>query len=251
MVREAIQGNEFLGPKLPGREIGIYVYGSYKNKTNLRAHSDIDLYVCWRGNRFRKDRRSAHEKLKDELEKALAVYFDDDRVQRRNKAIGLPRTKHRLGADVLACLEYRRSRGTAGIELWSDAGEHIVSWPWHHLNNGRAKDEATGRRFKPLVKALKGLRHELVEEKHWAALRTPSYLVECLVWNVPANLLRSESRLDNLRKVLAYLRRGTVEGNGWRRWKEVHCKDLLDHSPRWNDQIVTGFLDAAQRRVFG
>ena len=47
------------------------------------------------------------------------------------------------------------------------------------------KNDATGRRFKAVVRILKRLRNEMVDNGHKVAGPIPSYLIECLIWNVP------------------------------------------------------------------
>jgi hypothetical protein len=48
-----------------------------------------------------------------------------------------------------------------------------------------AKNNATGGRFKRIVRVLKRLRNEMADHDVAAAKPIASYLIECFVWNVP------------------------------------------------------------------
>ena len=51
--------------------------------------------------------------------------------------------------------------------------------------NGFAKNSATRRNFKSVVRILKRLRNEMEDDGIVTAQPIPSYLIECLTWNVP------------------------------------------------------------------
>ena len=72
-----------------------------------------------------------------------------------------------------------------GTELLPDNGGSIINWPRQNYTTASTKNDATGRRFKAVVRILKRLRYEMVDNGHTVAEPIPSYLLECLVWNVP------------------------------------------------------------------
>ena len=80
-----------------------------------------------------------------------------------------------------------------GTQFYSDSGKSIVNWPEQHYTNGVEKNKRTGMRFKNVVRAVKNLKNEM-ECKHFkAANGITSYLIECLVYNVPDPLFFGDS----------------------------------------------------------
>ncbi|MFZ2429037.1 MAG: hypothetical protein WAW71_12925, partial [Propioniciclava sp.] len=68
-----------------------------------------------------------------------------------------------------------------------DGSDKVVNWPQQQYTNGVTKNEATGHRYKRFVRALKRSENWLVSEQRMAPLA--SYLMECLVYNVPDHIL--------------------------------------------------------------
>jgi hypothetical protein len=60
-----------------------------------------------------------------------------------------------------------------------------------------AKNNQTGYRYKHLVRILKRLENELVD--HGLVGKLPSYLLECLVFNVPPDAFGYPNYTDDLR----------------------------------------------------
>lgn len=69
-----------------------------------------------------------------------------------------------------------------GSCVFTKPGDKIVNYPAQQLTNGRAKNNATGRRYKRFVRVLKNAENELA--RRGAVKPLPSYFMECLVYNV-------------------------------------------------------------------
>ena len=138
------------------------------------------------------DAQYRYPEFKNDLEAALQSYFGKNSVTRSKKAFDVHANTYRVDADVVPCFEHRRFMGTPqsnwtvyGTELLPDNGGVIINWPRQNYRNGVEKNDATGRRFKAVIRILKRLRNEMAENGHTVADPIPSYLLECLVWNVP------------------------------------------------------------------
>lgn len=115
----------------------------------------------------------------------------------------------RPSADVVPSFEYRlywtadRTRSDEGSAVFSRQGKKIVNWPAQQLENGRRKNDATGRRYKNFVRVLKNAENYLVKSGTFS--EKPSYLMECLVWNVPDTTLTLGDVDDAFRSTLQWL----------------------------------------------
>jgi hypothetical protein len=92
--------------------------------------------------------------------------------------------------DVLVAVEH----GRGGVFFRDLEGRPIVNFPKQHRLNGNAKDARTGGRFKDAVRAAKRARPAA------GLADAPSYLLECLLFNVPDDVYRSGDPLAWLRR---------------------------------------------------
>ena len=78
------------------------------------------------------------------------------------------------------------------------------------------------------------------------ANHTPSYLIECLVWNVPNEYLSHDSLTDDIRAILAYLFNNTINDADCEKWGEINeLKYLFRSSQPWTREQAHSFLSAA------
>ena len=125
--------------------------------------------------------------------------------------------KTTLPADVVPCWQYRRydrlTNGTPvfqeGSRIYRQSGGHTDNYPAQQKKNGTDKNVRTGMRYKYMVRALKRLQTKLVEDGDLAA-ELPSYLVECLVYNVPDSSFGNSKYLADMRAVLAKMFNATL-----------------------------------------
>jgi len=192
-----------------GNDVSIFLQGSYKNRTNVRLDSDVDVVVrhdayyfpdvsgmsesdkqkFWRG--FVSSQYTFIQ-FKNDIQSILVNKFGAATVERKNKCIKVKGNAQRVNADVVPCFVHKRFKAPAmieaeGIELITDAGIHIRSYPVQHYDNGVTKNDNTNRMYKSVVRILKNVRNELVDENIITLEMMPSFFLECLVWNVLPN----------------------------------------------------------------
>ena len=91
-----------------------------------------------------------------------------------------------------------------GTKFYPDSGGHVENFPKQQYANGVAMNDATGQRFKAMVRALKNLRNEMDDQGEVAAGPIPSFLIECLVYNVPNSNFNNPGYLEDMKAVLFY-----------------------------------------------
>jgi hypothetical protein len=197
-IRNAINASD----KLNYRNIRIFTQGSYRNNTNVRADSDVDVGILcfdtffydfpegYTRESFGITPATYHyEQFKNEVGEALASYFGSGAVSRGNKAFDVHETSYHVEADVAAFFEHRRystdGKYLSGVDLRPDNGGKVINWPEQHYQNGVEKNKATSRAYKSLVRILKSLCNEMSEQNIQQAKEVCGFLIECLVWNVP------------------------------------------------------------------
>ena len=74
----------------------------------------------------------------------------------------------------------------------------------------------------------------------------PSYLNECLVYNIPNSLMSAGRLSDNLHEMLIYLRQTLGTDENCRKWLEVTEMNYLFHSSRpWTREQALDWILAA------
>ncbi|MDP3651115.1 MAG: nucleotidyltransferase [Rhodoferax sp.] len=262
VVRNAI--NAF--PGLKNHDIEVFTQGSYRNGTNVRKESDVDICVCCKDVFFSElpsdmswsnagivDADYTYIQFKDDVGKALRNYLGDQAVKRGKKAFDLHENTYRVDADVVPAFEHRRyyvQNGQlawlSGTELHPDDGGRIINWPHHNYENGTEKNRLANTRFKKLVRVLKNLRNVMADHGIDAAEPIPSYLIECLVWNVPNDLFGNAEYVDDLRSVLIHLYEYTKADTTCFEWGEVNeLKYLFRTTQPWTREVVNQFVISA------
>lgn len=264
MIRAAISESSDLSK----RDIEVFAQGSYKNNTNVRQDSDVD--ICIRCNdvfffgppeneKIEKaiagygDGSYAYAPFKNEVEAALVAKFGRKMVNRGNKAFDIHASSYRVDADVVPTFEHRRFytdysgqiKYHRGTELRPDNGGRIINWPEQNYSNGVDKNKATGGRYKFITRVIKRLRNEMDENNIAAAKLIPSFLVECLVWNTPNDGLGYAEYSSDVRNVLAHTFNETLTYEKCKEWGEVNELKYLFIGQAWTWQQAHEFLGAA------
>ena len=170
-----------------------------------------------------------YAQYKDEVEAALVAKFGRQNVVRGNKAFDIHENTYRVDADAVACFEYRwyffdvlgqlhHHKGTA--LLTDREGRRVTNFPKQQYDNGVAKNNATGRRYKALVRILKCLKNEMDDIGIEAASPMPSFLVESLVYNVLNDRFQHPTYVEDVLAVLAFLYAGTEDDASCSAWTE-------------------------------
>lgn len=244
----------------------VFLQGSYRNNTNVRADSDVDVGIVYTGGTiFTEIPNGTRDsdfnlspsdytffEFKSEVERALVNYFGRAAVTRGNKAFDISENSYRVEADVAPFFEHRRydenRRYQEGVELRSDTGQKIVNWPEQHYNNGVNKNNNTGRRYKHVIRALKSLRNDMNDAGYRSADPMIGFYIECLIWNVPnARLSSSASLYDNIKASIVYLFEqceGADKNSPCDEWGEVSDLKYLFRNGRDPAQVSTFMRDA-------
>lgn len=251
---------------LQGRPYRVYAKGSYVNNTNVRLNFDVDIAVEYQGYFYYdlefelagqdksvvgivdSDDPYTREEFKADINSALKTAFGSEAITSGDIAYRVRQNRTTLPADVVPCWEYRRYDAYnvchVGSRVYATGGEYKDNYPAIQLERGRAKTRATSRRYKRMVRALKKLQTLLVE-KGVLTEEIPSYLVECIVYNVPNASLNNPTYLADFRNVLAFLFNGTLATGAWADWLEVHELRYLFRGSNWDHTAVHALADAA------
>jgi len=190
-----------------GSNVTVFLQGSYKNRTNVRQDSDVDVVVRYDDlffpdisglsesdqaiyNSTRVNTNYTFNQFKDDVQLVLENTFGKQMIQRNDKCIEVKENTYRVNADVVPCYKYKKFStpyyvSTEGIQLFTDKGIKVISFPDQHFNNGQDKNVKTSQMYKAIVRILKNVRNELVDQGGIGEGLMSSFFLECLVWNVP------------------------------------------------------------------
>lgn len=201
--------------EIDSSKVSVYVKGSYASNTNVRRDSDVDVAVEWKDWYF-VDRafdavdKSAQElgytpiqagpepwEFRAEIERALRSTFGTSVDTSGDKAINVTRATGTLDADVIPCYALHRydapRRYHVAHRIYPKSGGHIDNFPQQNLDNGRAKNTRTNRRYKQIVRCLKRLEGELVADRK-IPREYPGYLVGACSTTSPTTTSRTSAR---------------------------------------------------------
>lgn len=266
-IRNAIGSSKALAD----REISIFAQGSYRNRTNVRADSDVDICICCHDSFFfdlpdgltaerlgiSTPAKYGYAQFKDDVQQALEDHFKEASIQRGDKAFDVHENTYRIAADAVAAFEYRwydENGGYAtGTSFKPDSGGRIVNWPEQNYANGIEKNDRTGKSFKGVVRIMKTLRNAMADAGHESAEAMSSFLIECLIWNVPDEGFSHATWEGDVRYAIVYLYQATQQASTCKEWGEINELKYLFHSKQpWTREGVNGFLaDAWHYLGFG
>jgi len=255
-------------PDLSKRNIEVFAQGSYKNNTNVRQDSDVDICVrcndvffydfppdgtITKASAGFSDADYEYSRFKNEVEAALVKKFGRDMVTRGNKAFDVHATSYRVDADVVPTFEHRRYyrdyRGQItyhrGTELRPDKGGRIINWPEQNYSNGVDKNKATTGRFKFITRVIKRLRNEMESNNILEAKPIPSFLIECLVWNTPNDRFGYSQYSSDVQNMLAHTFNETLAYEKCKEWGEVNELKYLFIGQAWTWEQAHTFLGVA------
>lgn len=249
-IDRALRGNA----RLSTYSFKVYAKGSYPNFTNVVRDSDVDVaaeLTTLFQTEFISDARglsladvgvtpytgdASLAGFKDDVHLALVDHFGSRPVDRGKKAIHIRESSRGLAADVVPCVSHRtyfsRAFYEEGIRLRNDArrGDEIENYPKQHLERGTAKNDATSRRYKRVVRILKRLENEMVDRGVIGAV--PSFLLESALFNVPNSDFEYSTWTARVRAALAHIFNGTMNDDcvSSSDWMEVNRIKYLFHS---------------------
>lgn len=257
MIREAIAASD----ELNKRTIKVFGQGSYANDTNVRLDSDIDINVRHDDTIFIQIPDGENQEdygysnsdykfseYKDAIERALVAKFSRAEVHRNDKCITVDGNSYRVEADVVPTFKYNRHETNGGkaigTKFITDKFKPIINYPLQHIDNGKTKNAETHKRFKRLTRIIKRIRYKMIEDGEHVSDSITSFLLECLMWNVPNRIYNNnETWTQRLRESIVYIYQNTKEEKDCKEWGEVSELLYLFYGARkWTYTDVNQFM---------
>jgi hypothetical protein len=263
----------------------VYATGSYRNNTNVKLASDIDVAIVLTeavyyelpstGSPMRTELGLGEVtyglvEFRNDVAKALEAKFGTKGLTAGEKAFNVHETSARLDADAAVFLEHRRYTGKkdpdgswiylSGAEMRPGGNPtgaaRVINWHRQHYAEGVARNDATNRRFKRITRIFKRLRDDMREsgtaEIKAAAQPIPSFLLECLVFNAPDTCfnLVGGSYYEDVKATLVAQQHATTDDSGCASFVEVsRLKPLFAPGQPWRRDRVHDFLLRASQHV--
>ncbi len=240
--------------------------GSYKNTTHTWASSDVDVLVkltsCWNRDlselsepekeRYKRDHTLAdydYEDFSSDVYRWLRSKYKKSNVSWSGKAIELSDDGQlSIPADVVPCVEYRyyysypkngEPNYTSGVYFEPRRSSDVyINYPTEHYRNGTKKHG----NYKETVRIFKNARDYYNE--HWSSIlrsiSAHSYGIECMVYNVPDDILSNSNRSDRFDEVLTYFEQSDIYtfqqvsemeslfGDNTTQWDQSEAEELIE-----------------------
>lgn len=277
MINEAIRAS----PALSRRSVAVYATGSYRNNTNVRLSSDVDVAIVLMDTFFYDIPVGAQPAIfgvgasavyglrdfRKDVGEALTAKFGRDATS-GTKTFDIAENGGRLAADATPFLHHRRYDGTRnpdgswrfidGVETRpTNAPEkRIINWHQQHYANGVAKNDATKRRFKRVARILKRARVHMeasgTAKGRAAAVPMASFLLESLVYNCPNTCFAKQegSYFEDVRSVISQAFHATKGDAEAASLVEVNnIKPLFGSHQSWTRAATNAFLQEAWQHL--
>lgn len=182
----------------------VFLQGSYKNDTNLRLDSDVDVVVqltaklrprvaaisgpLLEQNQAYKVAYGKWKSFRNQVLKALRATYGTNAVTPGRKSLKLAKGNIPASADVIVTLRC----GTGVAFYLTDEHRWVVSYPQQHHAKGRRKERGTNNTYKQTIRMFKVARNHPVKNHTIGSRTAPSYFIECLLYNVPNDLFRRD-----------------------------------------------------------
>lgn len=258
MIKMAIAENE----GLKSMEIEVFAQGSYANNTNVRTESDVDVCVMLKDifhekypeGLGREDYGFApadmtFEQYRNLIKKALQDKFQADSVYDGNKSLKINENTYHVQADVVPAFQLRNyyylrstdpNKYIEGTWFVAKDRKEVANYPKRHIQNGVNKNNATNYKYKKLVRIMKHIKNNMVEDKRADGNKITSFLVECLVYQIPNNIITGYYIwTETVRQAIIFLY-NEIETGRHKEWCEVSGMLYLFRERKWTD------LDADQ-----
>jgi len=206
-----------------GIDFEVYLQGSYKNDTNIRGDSDVDVVIQLNStfySNLSEDQKGilgltpasyGLPNFKANVLSILKDYYGQNQVIEDNKSIKIKANNGRLPADVVVCSQYRQYKTVnsydyiEGICFWTkNDNRQVINFPKKHYDNGVSKHQDSNQWHKPVVRLFKNCRGNISGDK------TPSYFLECMLYNVP-NTKFGTSYADTFCSIVNWLNENSLD----------------------------------------
>lgn len=259
-IREAIQKSV----ELKEYDVEVFGQGSYANDTNVKLESDVDINVCSTAYFFTEygaenlsDKTFGYESgnhsysdFKEKVRKALETEFGKDNVKDKNKCFSVVENSNRVKADVVPTYELRRhddatsSHVIKGVRYIAKDGSRVTNYPKQHIDNGKRKNANTLKRFKRVVRIFKKVRYKMIDEGIQVSPNITSFLLECLVWNVPDYIFNVyDTWTDCVKESIRHIYQKTKNEESCKEWGEVsELLYLFKGNRKWSVSDVNAYM---------
>ena len=200
-----------------------YLQGSYRNNTNIRGDSDVDIIIqlnktFWRDiSKLSPTSQAKYieasspgtysfEDFRTDVFNTLVDCYPTRTITQGNKSIKVKGGSSTLNADVVPCLQYRNytkynsdidQEYVEGIKFYTkNTNEEIINYPKIHHENGVTKNSPSNTNgwYKKTIRMFKNARTRMIEKTIISQDLAPSYFLECMLYNVPDSKLGSSWR---------------------------------------------------------
>jgi len=195
----------------------IFLQGSYKNDTNLRRDSDVDVVVQLAvelqprvaelsGKQLEQDRdhiptHNRWKSFRKQILDALRAIYGTGAVTTGRKSLKLAKGIIPASADVVVTVRYGK-----GLAFYLPDNHHwVISYPRQHYKRGQKKEKRTNNKYKRTIRMFKCARNHLVETDIIRSKAASSYYIECLLYNVPDHLFKADFS-QTYTGIVAYLK---------------------------------------------
>jgi hypothetical protein len=249
------------------KSFDVFLQGSYGNDTNIYADSDVDVVIrlnsIFRSNiadLSPAEQQAYHgifpnstysfSDFKTAVSAALVSRFGNSIVEIENKAIKIKAEGSRRSSDVVVCHEYRfynhfdinrPNDCTLGIIFPTTNGD-IINYPKQHSENLTSQHQSTGKMLKSMVRILKNMRNWMVENSMLQKSVAPSYFLEGLFYNVPADQYSTASFGDTFCNGITWIMQADRKKLVCANWQYYLLGTL---NVQWNDVDFDAFIAAA------
>jgi hypothetical protein len=243
----------------------IFAQGSYANNTNVRQNSDVDICVMLTSTFFCNyvDGKTdidygytagsiTYSDYKSYIVEALKKKFGNNVVAVGNKSIDIKSNSYHVNADVVPTFQYRDfkiisstdpTKYVEGVKYVARDGTEVINYPKDHIINGKQKNNNTNYEYKKLVRIMKHIRDDMVDDGKTDGDKITSFLIECLVWNVPNDTITvSNTWTGTVQNAIGHLW-NAIKDDKHKEWREVSERLYLFHSVRkWTAEGTKDFL---------
>lgn len=158
----------------------IYEHGSFACNNDITGASDLDMHVAFKS--------ADIPNLKKYLQELLVKKYGKNNVKRNNLTLTVKGHANRVSTDILPC---RSRKNESKVTAYSDKNStEIDFFPKEDKDNINRLDAECNHNYSKMVRAYKGLKHEMVLA---GCKGIPSFIIECLLYNVPEHLYKNEN----------------------------------------------------------
>jgi hypothetical protein len=189
-----------------------FLQGSYGNDTNVYSDSDVDVVMKLNSvfyydlSRMTAPERTTYDTTYADGQYSVATFKSEvmgwlkknygETVKPGKKAVFIPGSGNRRDCDVLVCAQFRRyhkfvstsdQKYDDGICFFLPDNTRIENFPKQHSTNCTEKQKETRDWFKATVRVFKNMRNRMIQRGELAEGIAPSYYLEGMLYNVPAD----------------------------------------------------------------